>query len=342
MTPATTFPLDNPHFREDIHQRLKRKGIDLVVYCSWQSTGFEARVPFIMPLFDVLHITERERFLHDFAPDGEHAWQAREYLMRNLVRYATLIVAESEQGKANILRLYEQYDVTEDRIFVLPLTPAFFLGKDVNAEEKLRVRQKFSLPDHYFFYPAQFWPHKNHENIIRALGLLEREQGLQLHCVFCGSASGEYRERHIDFLLSLADELRLRSRLHLLGRVDDDDMSGLFAAADALVMPTFFGPTNIPPLEAWAFGCPVITSDYGGIAEEMGDAALLVNPQDPASIADALLQLYTDDVKREELIRKGRQRHAAFTQSDYLNCVESLLNEARDRVQSGRMPKFPD
>ena len=63
----------------------------------------------------------------------------------------------------------------------------------------------------------------------------------------------------------------------------------------ALVMPTFFGPTNIPILEAWAFGCPVLTSDIRGIREQVGDAAVLVNPRSVEAIADGIYRLWTDE-----------------------------------------------
>jgi glycosyltransferase involved in cell wall biosynthesis len=69
-------------------------------------------------------------------------------------------------------------------------------------------------------------------------------------------SSGVFRE-----VMSLSCQLGLEKEIHYLGYVPNEDMSGIYAEAVALVMPTFFGATNIPILEAWAFGCPVLTSD---------------------------------------------------------------------------------
>ena len=90
--------------------------------------------------------------------------------------------------------------------------------------------------------------------------------------------------------MSTASDLGLESQIRYGGYVPDEDMSGLYAGAVALTMPTFFGPTNIPVLEAWAYGCPVLTSDIRGIREQVGDAGVLVDPRSIESIADGIYQ----------------------------------------------------
>jgi glycosyltransferase involved in cell wall biosynthesis len=74
-------------------------------------------------------------------------------------------------------------------------------------------------------------------------------------------------------------------------------------------MPTFFGPTNIPQLEAFAMGCPVATSRIYGIPEQVGDAALLFDPHSVDEIHECMVQLWTDDLLCETLAERGR-RHA--------------------------------
>jgi glycosyltransferase involved in cell wall biosynthesis len=117
------------------------------------------------------------------------------------------------------------------------------------------------------FYPAQFWPHKNHIHIVQALGLLKQVHQLKIPVVFCGSYDGEIRESTFREVMRFSSQLGLEGELRYLGSAPDEDMSGLYAGAAALVMLIFFGPTNIPALEAWAFGCPVLTSDIRSIRE---------------------------------------------------------------------------
>ncbi len=109
-------------------------------------------------------------------------------------------------------------------------------------------------------------------------------------------------------------------------------MAGLYAGATALIMPTFFGPTNIPVLEAWSFSCPVLTSDIRGIREQAGDAAVLVDPRSVDAIADGIRKLCEDEGLREQLGNRGRKRLARYTPGDFQNKLVQILTEAKERM----------
>ena len=194
------------------------------------------------------------------------------------------------------------------------------------------MRTIYGLPERYLFYPAQFWPHKNHTRIVQALGLLKQEHGLKIPVVFSGSYTGEIRERTFREVMSLSSKLGLEKELHYLGYLPDEDMSGIYADTVALVMPTFFGPTNIPILEAWAFGCPVLTSDIRGIREQVKHAGILVDPRSVEAIADGIYRLWTDENLASSLADLGRQRLASYTPDDYLQRLVAILEEAKTRM----------
>jgi len=166
------------------------------------------------------------------------------------------------------------------------------------------------------------------------LGVLKQEHRLKIPVVFCGSYSGEIRERTFREITSLSSQLGLEKEIHYLGYVPDEDMSAVYSGAVALVMPTFFGPTNIPVLEAWAFGCPVLTSDIRGIREQAGNAAILVNPSSVEAIAEGIYKLWTDDNLRSVLADRARARLATYTPDDYRRRLIEIVEEAKARVQS--------
>src|SRR5439155_19129424 len=168
----------------------------------------------------------------------------------------------------------------------------------------------------YVFYPAQFWPHKNHVRIVQALGLLKQAHQIKIPVVFCGSYDSEIRESTFREVMMFSSQLGLEGEIRYLGYAPDEDMSGLYAGAAALVMPTFFGPTNIPVLEAWAFGCPVLTSDIRGVREQVGDAAVLVNPRSVEAIADGIYRIWMDQNLGRMLGERGRQRLATYGPDD--------------------------
>jgi hypothetical protein len=152
-------------FRADANRWFRDCGIDLMLYPTPIPLSFEAGIPYIMAIHDLQHRLQPQ--FPEVSSNGE--WESREYYFRNGSRYATLLLADSEVGKEDILACYESFGVTADRVKVLPFLPASYLAVDIPEADRQRVRAAYQLPPRYLFYPAQFWPHKNHINIVHAL-----------------------------------------------------------------------------------------------------------------------------------------------------------------------------
>ena len=118
-----------------------------------------------------------------------------------------------------------------------------------------------------------------------------------------GSKKNNYRK-----VRKLTEHLRLQSQVFILDYVPNKDMPALYRLARALIMPTFFGPTNIPPLEAFATGCPVAVSDIYGMAEQTGGAALLFDPHSESQMTTVMRQLWSDDDLCRHLSERGLER----------------------------------
>jgi glycosyltransferase involved in cell wall biosynthesis len=318
--------LNRRKYREFLNEQLRREGVELMLFPAPSPLGFEADIPYVMAIHDLQHRLQPE--FPEVSANGE--WERREHLFRNATRYATLLLADSEVGKEDILNFYADYGVTPDQVKVLPFLPACYLTREISQEERHRVRTTHQLPDRYLFYPAQFWPHKNHKRIVQAMTLL-KDRGLKIDMVFCGSHEGTIRSRAFREVMTLASQGGIQDSIHFKGYVNDQDMSGLYAEALGLVMPTFFGPTNIPVLEAWALGCPVLTSDIRGIREQVHDAGVLVDPRSVESIADGMSKLWTDERLAKELACRGRTRLATYTPEDYRQRLIDILEEGKIR-----------
>jgi glycosyltransferase involved in cell wall biosynthesis len=101
-----------------------------------------------------------------------------------------------------------------------------------------------------------------------------------------------------------------------------------YSHALALVMTTFFGPTNIPVLEAWAASCPVITPNIRGIREQVEDAGLLVDPGDVPAIAEAIWTIYSDSELRKKLINKGLHRVQEWTPEKFTSSLSAFIKQS--------------
>ena len=118
--------------RPDIEQWFRSCGVELMLYAAHTSLPFEAGVPYVMAIHDLQHRLQPE--FPEVSANGE--WEAREYYLRNGARYATLLLADSEVGKEDILNFYGPYGVTADQVKVLPYLPASCLAVDVSESEQ--------------------------------------------------------------------------------------------------------------------------------------------------------------------------------------------------------------
>ncbi|HYD82666.1 MAG TPA: glycosyltransferase family 1 protein, partial [Opitutus sp.] len=136
----------------------------------------------------------------------------------------------------------------------------------------------------FFFYPANFWPHKNHATLLAAYrDYCDNRPGAAWPLVFTG-----HPDASMHALVAQAAAMGLDGRVRFLGHVSEDELVAVWRAAGALVYPSLHEGFGIPLLEAMAFGCPIIASNTTSMPEVGGDACEYVDPRDARSIAEAL------------------------------------------------------
>lgn len=281
----------------------------LVFFPGGYGYSFELNVPAIVSVFDLMH-----RYESSFPEVSKKGiYRKREYFYKNISKYSLAILVDSIIGKEQFI---ESYKTQAGKIFVLPYVAPKYIY-ELKAKD---CREKYKLPNEYIFYPAQFWKHKNHINLLKALNLL-KEKGIRINAVFVGSRKNYYYE-----IKELIDELKLNDQIWILDYVSNEELIFLYKNAIALVMPTFFGPTNIPQLEAFALGCPVITSNIYGIPEQVGDAALLVDPYDEKDIAEKIKHIINNPELRKCLIKKGYENNNKWNISQYSKLLENIVS----------------
>jgi glycosyltransferase involved in cell wall biosynthesis len=239
-------------------------------------------------------------------------WQARETKFSLLVRRATLLFTGTEEGRRQIEQFYQ---VSQKRIKVLSFPIPMFARDAAATPIDPEVLRRLGVPADYLFYPAQFWPHKNHAVLLEAIKLVREKIGWDLGVVFTGVDKG-----NLEYIRGYARRLSLEQHVRFLGFVDQQDLPHLYKGAFCLAYPTFFGPDNLPPLEAFALGCPVLASEIPGAREQYGDAAILIPPTDEGSWAEAIIKM-RDEACRERTIAAGRVRVSRRTWDDYAQDV---------------------
>lgn len=223
-------------------------------------------------------------------------FESREAILRSHVTRAVGVIVDAPQSAD---RMVGDYGVGRDRVLVMPFSPSEAVSS-TDARSVHDVLARHAIEPGYLFYPAQFWPHKNHVRLIEALAI-RKSAGEPERLVLAGGDKGNLKH-----VLATAERLGVEDDVFVLGYVDDVDLRGLYLGSKAVVVPTYFGPTNLPPLEAWAIGRPLIYPTH--LAEQVGEAALLFDVDDAKELADRIRELRSSSVV-DRLVENG---HAAL------------------------------
>jgi len=282
---------------------------------------------------DVLHVPSYRRLLwqrpcalvatiHDLAPfhvSGKYDWKRMLYgrvIARQFARRQDLIIAISENTSRDISRFF---GVPRDRVTVVYNGiehERFFPGS--RDEAMAVVGNAFGLRQPFFLYVARLeHPGKNHVRLISAFDTFKIASGSDWQLVFGGSDWHGAETVH-----ARIKESRFAGDIRALQFVPNEMLPDLYRAAAVFVYPSLYEGFGLPPLEAMACGCPVISSIRGSLGEVVGDSAAIVEPEEVASISKQLFNLATDESIRNRLIAAGLAQAQKF---DWKTAAEQTL-----------------
>ena len=299
-------------FQNKTRTLLKEK-VDILYY-PIQAQQHIPHYPFIATNWDIAHLTTYP--FPEFLKDDD--FFRRDTWYRTHISQALMIFVESEAGKNEFINLM---NFDEQRVKVVPLFASNTTEIQVSDNEDLLSGWGLSKQQ-YFFYPAQFWAHKNHYNLISAFKNVEKKFP-SLKLVLTGSDKG-----NLHYIKQLVNELQLSLKVLFLGFVSDRDLSILYSNALALVMPSLLGPTNMPLLEARELNCPVLCSKHKGHMEMLKDGALYFDPLNIDDIAYNM-GIITDPEFRTTLLEKAasNKKESIFKISTTLEKMEEHFLE---------------
>lgn len=256
-----------------LEKELMREGCDVVYFVSPSLLPASLQcLNYVVTVWDNCH-----RDFPEFPEVRNYGeFHHREFIYKNFLAAAYAVLVDSETLRD---RIHMRYGIDKERLSVTPFAPNPMISEECSMRME-DVLARYDITPGYFFYPAQFWAHKNHARIIGALDILRRKGEIH-RVVFVGGDQG-----NLPYLRGEIMRLGLSGQVSILGFVPSEHLRGLYQGSLAVIMPTYFGPTNIPPLEAWELGKPLIYSRH--LADQCGNAALLVDPDNALSLAEAM------------------------------------------------------
>jgi glycosyltransferase involved in cell wall biosynthesis len=250
---------------------------------------------------------------------GRFWWQL---LGKPGVQKADHLTTISESTKNDLRRFL---GVPENKISVVyPYVSDFF--KPVSNPRKLL--SKYDLPDDYVLFVGTLERRKNIVSLLRAFNLCKRKASIKHRLVLVGKRGWLYKD-----IFQAVEELDLKQDVLFLGYVPNEDLPGLYSAADLSILVSLYEGFGLPVLESMACGTPVITSDVSSLPEVAGDATILVPPTDIEHIASAILDLLSSSEKREQLVERGFRQVSKFTRERFAKEMITAYEKTLDMCE---------
>ena len=253
-------------------------------------------IPAVVTMHDVAIYDHPEWF-------PERQWLSTRILVPNAARAATIVVCPSQATRRGVIH---HLGVPADRCRVIPhgVEPAFSTAVDAARLEAIRTR--LGLPPRYWLQVGTVQPRKNYGATLGALARIPAPDRLPL--VIVGSPGWKHEP-----ITRAVQDLGLSGQVRVAGSIAPGDLPAVYQMADALAFPSYDEGFGLPVLEAFAAGVPVVAARRGAIPEVAEGAAILIEPDDHAALAEGLMSLRRDPGLRDRQVEAGRARARAYT-----------------------------
>jgi glycosyltransferase involved in cell wall biosynthesis len=264
-------------YLDPFYNHVLKNNYDLLLFTTPSSTTFFFDNNSITAVHDLMHLTEK-----NFKESSSFLIKIyRNRIYKNIAKNFNSIFVDSQFGK----NMFEKY-YNPNTIFKINVLPYSCPDYIINSLDNDHIYNTLDIDyGDYIFYPASFWEHKNHINLIKAFSIVKSKIP-NINLVLTGNKNKNYKN-----IYKTVKHLNLEKSIFFIGFVDDNKLHILYKNSVAMIMPTYFGPTNIPPIESIYCNCPVLVSDIYGMREQLENAAIYFNPNNISSIAQSIIDI---------------------------------------------------
>jgi len=226
--------------------------------------------------------------------------------VKQCLKWTDLVITISQSSKNDIV---EYLGIDPNCIYVTYLASRYgagYLSSEFTQKLQYTIDYDFTKP--YILFVSTIEPRKNINNLILAFNLLKNHAQIEHQLILIGKKGWNYQP-----IFAAIESSPWKQDIHHLDYLSDELVALFYSKADAFVYPSHYEGFGLPVLEAMTLGTPVITSNTSSLPEVVGDAALMVDPNSPCQIAEAILRVIGDSSLRDELIQKGKERGKLFS-----------------------------
>jgi len=268
-------------------------------------------ISLLMPTPYVVTVHDMSSLLYDQLSARRRRF--RRYQFRRGLERAGRIIAVSNATQRDIEGLFGINAGRIRQIYNAPDPQFLEAGPDSSAPEQLLTLERYQIRRPFLLYVGTIRPQKNIPRLVEAFAVLRTElEGHPIYGDLRLIIIGDEISRHPEVRRTVI-QTRVEQAVRFLGFVPFETLRTFYASAAAFVFPSLYEGFGLPPLEAMASGTPVVTSNVSSVPEVVGDAAVLVNPENVFEIARGIREALTNESLRETLIRRGHQQARKFS-----------------------------
>ncbi len=285
----------------------KKQGCQLL-HCTSNTAPIFTSIPLVVTLHDIIYMeSSYAKIMRGTGTLYQKFGNAyRKLFVPHIIKKSDKIITVSHFEKN---RIGQFFGIANDSRLEAVYNGVSEHFRPVTDRQVLKtVKDKYHLPDRFFFFLGNTDPKKNTKGTLKAFSDFLKQTGSDIYLVML-----DYDRQALESLLTEIDDKELINRIILTGYVINTDLPAIYCQCELFLYPSLRESFGIPMLEAMACGVPVITSNTSSMPEVAGDAAFLIDPFKPEEITSAMIKILSDQKFKQDLINKGLVQSAKFS-----------------------------
>jgi glycosyltransferase involved in cell wall biosynthesis len=285
----------------------KKAGCQLL-HCTSNTAPIWTSIPLVVTLHDIIYM--ESSYLKILRGSGtlyqKFGNLYRKFFVPKIVQKSDKIITVSHFEKNRIGQFFGMEG--DPRLVAVYNGVSEHFKPVTDPAELQRVKEKYRLPNQYFFFLGNTDPKKNTKGTLKAFSDFLKQSGSDHKLVML-----DYDRQELEKILNEIGDPELINQIVLTGYVVNTDLPAIYCQCDLFLYPSLRESFGIPMLEAMACGAPVITSNTSSMPEVAGSAAAIIDPYQPEQITAEMIHILNDSTVRSSLIRQGFEQAAKFS-----------------------------
>lgn len=298
----------------------RKEGCD-ILHCTSNTAPVRSKVPLVVTLHDIIYLESISIFKKAGTWYQKFGNMYRRFVVPRIIRISKKIITVSIFEKNRIRKFFGWPD-SETRLVAIynGVSEHFQVVED--KKELKRVKDKYKLPDKFFFHLGNTDPKKNTIGVLKAYSDFRKKYKEDIPLVML-----DFDNQELNRMLAEINDKKLIDHIILTGYVINTDLPAIYSQCEIFLYPSLRESFGIPMLEAMKCGVPVITSNTSSMPEVSGGAAMIIDPYKPEEITNAMLKLLEDEDIKAKIVKEGFEQAKKFSWENMAKDVLKLYEE---------------